>query len=113
MKIKKGHTHLSYKQEHTVDMETEAIPSAEIHYGRLMATRWWTASTPLKGICSKLRSTKNIRHVRARLLEPIKPDTASQRLLCRLHRREGAKSGSNANRQPCRVHGTLSVCSHG
>ena len=33
MKIKKGHTHLSYKQEHTVDMETEAIPSAEIHYG--------------------------------------------------------------------------------
>ena len=33
MKIKKGHTHLYYKQEHTVDMETEAIPSAEIHYG--------------------------------------------------------------------------------
>jgi len=33
MKMKKGHTHLSYKQEHTVDLETEAILSAEIYYG--------------------------------------------------------------------------------
>jgi len=33
MKMKKGHTHLSYKQEHTVDLETEAVLSAEIYYG--------------------------------------------------------------------------------
>ena len=33
MKMKKGCTHLSYKQEHTVDLETEAILSAEIYYG--------------------------------------------------------------------------------
>ena len=33
MKMKKGHTHQSYKQEHTVDLETEAIVSAEIYYG--------------------------------------------------------------------------------
>ena len=33
MKMKKGHTHLSYKQEHTVDLETEAILSAEIYDG--------------------------------------------------------------------------------
>ena len=33
MKMKKGHTHLSYKQEHTVDLETETIVSAEIYYG--------------------------------------------------------------------------------
>ena len=33
MKMKKGHTHLSYKQEHAVDLETEAILSAEIYYG--------------------------------------------------------------------------------
>jgi transposase len=33
MKMKKGNTHLSYKQEHTVDLETEAIVSAEIYYG--------------------------------------------------------------------------------
>jgi transposase len=33
MKMKKGHTHLSYKQEHTVDLETEAILSVEIYYG--------------------------------------------------------------------------------
>jgi transposase len=33
MKMKKGYTHLSYKQEHTVDLETEAILSAEIYYG--------------------------------------------------------------------------------
>jgi len=33
MKMKKGHTHLSYKQEHAVDLETEAIVSAEIYYG--------------------------------------------------------------------------------
>lgn len=32
MKMKKGHTHLSYKQEHTVDLETEAVLSAEIYY---------------------------------------------------------------------------------
>lgn len=36
MKIKKGHTHLSYKQEHTVDMETEAILSVEIYYGNTL-----------------------------------------------------------------------------
>ena len=33
MKMKKGHTHLSYKQEHVVDLETEAILSAEIFHG--------------------------------------------------------------------------------
>jgi len=33
MKMKKGNTHLSYRQEHTVDLETEAIVSAEIYYG--------------------------------------------------------------------------------
>ena len=33
MKMKKGHTHLSYKQEHTVDLETEVILSAEIYHG--------------------------------------------------------------------------------
>ena len=33
MKMKKGHTHLSYKQEHTVDLETEAILSAGIYHG--------------------------------------------------------------------------------
>jgi len=33
MKMKKGHTHLSYKQEHTVDLKTEVILSAEIYYG--------------------------------------------------------------------------------
>jgi hypothetical protein len=30
---RKGYTHLSYKQEHVVDLETEAILSAEIYYG--------------------------------------------------------------------------------
>lgn len=33
MKMKKGNTHLSYKQEHTVDLETEVILSAEIYHG--------------------------------------------------------------------------------
>ena len=33
MKMKKGHTHLSYKQEHTVDLETEVVLSAEIYHG--------------------------------------------------------------------------------
>ena len=33
MKMKKGYTHLSYKQEHVVDLETEAILSAEIYHG--------------------------------------------------------------------------------
>ena len=31
--MKKGNMHLSYKQEHTVDLETEVIVSVEIYYG--------------------------------------------------------------------------------
>jgi transposase len=33
MKMKKGYTHLSYKQEHVVDLETEVILSAEVYHG--------------------------------------------------------------------------------
>ena len=33
MKMKKGHTHLSYKQEHVVDLETEVVLVVEVYHG--------------------------------------------------------------------------------
>ena len=33
MKMKKGYTHLSYKQEHVVDLETEVVLAVEVYHG--------------------------------------------------------------------------------
>ncbi len=35
MKMKKGYTHLSYKQEHVVDLETEVVLAVEVYHGIL------------------------------------------------------------------------------